>query len=524
MGKNYALNINISSENYRFHLTTHQKPNPQNVFNFCMVLRKHLTGGTIKNIYMNGLERIIYIDIDCYNELNYSEPKTLIIELMGKHSNIILVDKSKNIVDSLRHLSKLDNSSRDILPGYKYTEIHSAKSDFMHSTFDSFYNKLINNNDTISNLISKQYIGISKFGIQFILNELSINDFTLISLEEYKQLYAYIKNLINSNYYMAVNSGNNYYISNCESTELLELNFFIDDFYYSKEAIQNINSTKNNLLSVILTKTKKLKSKLNKINNILSECSKMDDYRLYGELITSNLYRLDHYNKDSITLENYYDHNNPILIKLDVNISPSLNAKNYFKKYKKLQNALVISEKQKELVESEISYLDSIIYEITNANDLNSLNEIRNEISNYLDVSPIDTKNSNTKNKENSSQHPSVYSIDGYTVYVGKNNKQNDYLTCKMAKNSDLWFHTKDIHGSHVVLKLPKNLEKMPDSTIYKCSTIAAFFSKAKFSQNVPVDYTFIKYVKKPNGAKPGMVIYTNNKTLYVNPKSPSSY
>ena len=523
MGKNYALNINISSDNYRLHLTTHQKSNPKNALNFCMSLRKRLTGGTIKKIYMHGLERIVYIDFDCYNELNYSEPKTLIIELMGKHSNVILIDEKRTIIDSLRHLSKLDNSVRDILPGAKYLDIENTKTDFASTTFDSFYQKLIDNTGTLSNLISQEYIGLSKFGVQFILNLLAVNDTTSISLDEYKKLYNYIKDLIKSDSCLAVNLGNNFYIKNENISTPYGLNFFIDDFYYNKEIVQSINSTKNNLLSLILSKAQKLKIKLEKVNSTLSECSKMDDYRLYGELITANLYKLNNLHQDTITLENYYNENVPISIKWDASLSPAENAEKYFKKYKKLQNALSISEKQKELVENEISYLDSVIYEITNTNDLTLLNEIRNETHDYLGLTP-QSLSENKKSKENSSQLPTEYKIDGYTVYVGKNNKQNDYLTCKMAKNYDLWFHTKDIHGSHVVLRLQKNIEKMPDSVIYKCACIAAFYSKAKMSQNVPVDYTFIKYVKKPNGAKPGMVIYTDNKTLYVNPKNPAEF
>lgn len=404
---------------------------------------------------MNDLERIIYIDINCYNELNYSEPKTLIIELMGKHSNIILIDEHKTIIDSLRHLNKLDNSSRDILPGYKYFEMESNKSKLICTTFDSFYNNLINKDDTLSTLISKEYLGICKFGIQFILNELSINDSTSITLDEYKKLYNYIKKLIKADSFKPINLGDHYYIDYSEASDLsTTLNFFIDDFYNTKELNQSINSTKHNLLSNILAKTQKLKSKLEKINNTLSECSRMEDYRLYGELITANLYKLNNDNKESIVLENYYNNNKPITIKLDVSLSPSLNAKRYFKKYRKLQNALVISQKQKELVENEISYLDSLVYDITNTNNLDDLTEISNEIKSYLDISPNTTQSIHSKTKEISSQFPSEYLIDGFTIYVGKNNKQNDYLTCKMAKNQDLWFHTKDIHRKSCSFKI----------------------------------------------------------------------
>ena len=446
MGKNYLLNINIDSENYRINLTTHSRPNPKNALNFCMALRKRLMGGTIKRIYMNGLERIIYIDIDCYNELNYSEPKTLIVELMGKHSNIILVDQNNIIIDSIRHLSVLDNSTRNILPGYSYEEIKSNKLEFLESTFDSFCNELFNQTkDNFSKLIFEKYVGISRFGIQCILEELLIEDSSLISLDKYKLIYDYLRNLIKTDNFSIIIFENNFYIKIDDSNNTNLLNFSVDDFYINKEKNEKRAALKSKLLQLILIKIKKLKSKLQKINSTLAECSKMENYQLYGELITANLYRLKDVYDSHITLENYYDNNNPIDIVLDTSISPSENAERYFRKYKKLQNALSISKKQKEIVENELSYLDSIIYEINNIDDDNELDEINNEMQSYLGLTPKES-NTNTNKKELSAQNPSEYKIDGYIVYVGKNNKQNDYLTCKISNNHDLWFHAKEIH------------------------------------------------------------------------------
>ena len=304
-----------------------------------------------------------------------------------------------------------------------------------------------------------------------------------------------------------------------QNSDNFQVNFFIDDFYFGKEEKEKFSSYQNDLLRLILNRLKRLEDKLSTANQSLNECSKMEDYRLYGELITANLYRIQNYNQTSITLENYYKNNEPIDIKLDGSISPSANAKKFFKKYKKLQNTYSIVQKQKELITAEIEYLDSIVYEINNCQTLQDLELVYSEISESLDLK-INDKNTPKKNEKVNSSMPTELTIDGFTILVGKNNKQNDYLTCRIAKSSDLWFHTKDIHGSHVVLKLNKN-KPATDSIIYKCATIAAYYSKAKLSQNVPVDYTYIKYVRKPNGAKPGMVIYTNNKTLYVNPKKP---
>lgn len=518
-GKNYALNICINPVNYRVHLTTHSKPNPQNVFNFCMVLRKHLTGGTIKKIYMNGLERIIYIDVDCYNDFNDLVTKTIVIELMGKHSNVILLNSDNTIIDSLRHLDKLDNSLRDILPGYKYLVLDSSKQDFTSSTFDDFY-KILQNTESIATDLSNYYTGFSKAGISYILSDLDINT-EKISLDDYKRLYKYLKDIISGNpllCYKIDEKKDDFYVK-LQNSDNFQVNFFIDDFYFGKEEKEKFSSYQNDLLRLILNRLKRLEDKLSTANQSLNECSKMEDYRLYGELITANLYRIQNYNQTSITLENYYKNNEPIDIKLDGSISPSANAKKFFKKYKKLQNTYSIVQKQKELITAEIEYLDSIVYEINNCQTLQDLESVYSEISESLDLK-INDKNTPKKNEKVNSSMPTELTIDGFTILVGKNNKQNDYLTCRIAKSSDLWFHTKDIHGSHVVLKLNKN-RPATDSIIYKCATIAAYYSKAKLSQNVPVDYTYIKYVRKPNGAKPGMVIYTNNKTLYVNPKKP---
>ena len=566
-GKNYCLNISIDSVNYRINLTTSSKPNPQNVLNFCMVLRKHLTGGTIKKIYSTGLERIVFIDVDVYNELNDLITKTLVVELMGKHSNVILLNSEHIVIDSLRHLNKFDNSNRDIFPGSKYLNIESDKKDFLAvRTFDEFYRDVTIDCGNLPSTLSKIYNGFGKKNISYLLETLNIP--TAVSTNDLKKVYSYLKDLFASmpdnvvlkeyaadkKDYFAYNSIN----------DGLSVNFFLDDFYTSKEQAEQFKQYRDTVLKLVLNHVGKIKERISTIDSKIADCTNAEKYRLYGELITSNLYRIPDYPQSEVTLENYYDNNNLITIPLDEKFSPSKNAKNFFKKYRKLQNTIAIVEKQKELAEAELSYLDSIVYELEEVSTIEDIDNIYSEICDNL----IFGKNANTVNnhvynshdkvvnlnnsnnlnhskngnlkkanskgnkqsKENSSNMPEKRDIDGYTVYIGKNNKQNDYLTCRLAQNSDIWFHTKDIHGSHVVLKtdsLHSSSENssasctfnIPDAVLYKCASIAAYYSKARMSQNVPVDYTLIKYVKKPNGAKPGMVIYTNNKTIYANPQ-----
>lgn len=546
-GKNYCLNVSIDSVNYRINLTTNSKPNPQNVLNFCMVLRKHLTGGTIKRIYSNGLERIVFIDIDVYNELNDLITKTLVVELMGKHSNIILLNSEHTVIDSLRHLNKFDNSNRDIFPGSKYLNIESAKKDFLAvKTFDEFYKDVSIDSENFPSTLSKVYNGFGKKNISYLLEALNIP--TAVSTNDLKEVYSYLKDLFANmpdnvilKEYPSVKKD---YFAYKSTNDGLAVNFYLDDFYTSKEQSEQFKQYRDTVLKLVLNHVGKIKERISTIDLKIADCTNAEKCRLYGELITSNLFRISDYPQAEVTLENYYDNNNLITIPLDEKFSPSKNAKNFFKKYRKLQNTIAIVEKQKELSEAELSYLESIVYELEEVSTIEDIDNIYSEICDNL----IFGKNANTVNnhvynkqskitnfksskQSNASNMPEKRDIDGYTVYIGKNNKQNDYLTCRLAQNSDIWFHTKDIHGSHVVLKtdsLHSSSENssasctfnIPDSVLYKCASIAAYYSKARMSQNVPVDYTLIKYVKKPNGAKPGMVIYTNNKTIYANPQN----
>lgn len=546
-GKNYCLNVSIDSVNYRINLTTNSKPNPQNVLNFCMVLRKHLTGGTIKRIYSNGLERIVFIDIDVYNELNDLITKTLVVELMGKHSNIILLNSEHTVIDSLRHLNKFDNSNRDIFPGSKYLNIESAKKDFLAvKTFDEFYRDVSIDSENLSSTLSKVYNGFGKKNISYLLETLNIP--TAVSTNNLKEVYSYLKDLFANmpdnvvlKEYPSVKKD---YFAYKSTNDGLTVNFYLDDFYTSKEQSEQFKQYRDTVLKLVLNHVGKIKERISTIDLKIADCTNAEKYRLYGELITSNLYRIPDYPQAEVTLENYYDNNNLITIPLDEKFSPSKNAKNFFKKYRKLQNTIAIVEKQKELSEAELSYLESIVYELEEVSTIEDIDNIYSEIcdnlifgknantvNNHVYNSQSKITNSKSSKQSNASNMPEKRNIDGYTVYIGKNNKQNDYLTCRLAQNSDIWFHTKDIHGSHVVLKtdsLHSSSENssasctfnIPDSVLYKCASIAAYYSKARMSQNVPVDYTLIKYVKKPNGAKPGMVIYTNNKTIYANPQN----
>ena len=527
-GKNYALNICIDSNLYRIHLTTNAKPNPLNAPNFCMLLRKHLIGYKIKAISSNdNLERIIKIELEGYNELNDLTTKYLMVELMGKHSNIILLNNKFFIIDSLRHLDTLSNSYRDILPAHEYTYPENVKNNFYTiKSAEEFCNLVLTNNVTnLTNFLVGYFTGFSKPFIKNIIIKQNIRN-TDFSKDDILKMYEYLSKILNnldSNHVSLTKYSNekgklDYVIDLETKTSNLDINFYIDDFYYNKEANNNYVSYRNNLLKLISNILKKYSLRLESINNKLKECENKDLYKLYGELITANLYKFSKdYNSDKVELENYYDNNTILTIHLDNTISIANNAKKYFKKYNKLKNALEIVTLQKKETEEELQYIESIIYELEYAKNIQEVNEIYNEINeNPIFKDYIQSNNKTNTKKEANISTPREYHIDGFTVLVGKNNKQNDYLTTKLASPNDIWFHTKDIHGSHVILKNPS--ENISNDTLIKCAKLAAYYSKGRLSSNVPVDYCFVKYVKKPNGSKPGMVIYTNNKTLNVTP------
>ena len=520
-GKNYALDISISSNNYRIHLTTNSKPNPLNAPGFCMLLRKHLIGSKIKDIYTNSLERIVYINLEGYNELNDKVNKTLVVELMGKHSNIILLNEKNIIIDSLRHLDSSLNSTRDILPAHEYINPPNDKKDLCTTDFKEF-----NVSEKISAFITNNYNGISRSFILEILRKFNITDENYTK-EDLKTIYNYIKEIINS---IGTNKisidkaeSEDYVLCLEDNDNILKVNYFLDDFYSKKEDDEIISNYRNNLSKLILSLLKKVTKKVQNINSKLKECEDIDKYKIYGELITANLYKIkEAQNLSSITLENYYDNNKEITIPLDKTISISSNAQKFFKKYHKLQNTLSIVSIQKKEANQELEYLESIIFELENATTLYELEDIDNEISeNVLFKNKKESsikKNKINKRKVHDEYEPLTYNIDGFNLYVGKNNKQNDYITTKLGKNDDLWFHVKDVRGSHCLLKC--NGETIENNTIVACAQIAAYYSRARQSSNVAVDYCPIRNVKKPSGSKPGMVIYKNYNTINVNPKS----
>ena len=529
-GKNYSLNLCANPEFCRICLTSYSKPNPQNALNFCMLLRKYLVGGKIVKISNFDLERTVEIQFECYNELNDLVVRKLFIEIMSRQSNIILTNENNIIIDTLKHF---DNNVRELLPAHEYVFAPITKVSFLELTnFDKFL-EIFNNSGSIISLTKffvDTFIGFSKPFIKEILRHLKISD-TEYTEENLREIFEYLRNIVNNfgttNIFCKKISEKDYTLAFGDSPEvddndLNHINYFIDEFYYRKEQNSLFDNSRNNLLKIVSVSLKKVYKKLENINFKLKECEKMDTFRLYGELLTANLYKFTNSpNLPEVTLENYYDNNSPITIPLDSSLSVNKNIEKYFKKYTKLKNALsIVSEQKKEAVK-ELDYIESIVFNLSNARTLNDINEVYEEISqNVVTKKEIskNEKNKIVKKQDSSKIDLESMLIDGYTVYIGKNNIQNDYISLKLSNPNDIWFHAQKIHGSHVLLRNPENLEldEIPENVLFNCAKLAKENSKASDSLNVCVDYCLAKFVKKASGAKPGMVIYNNFKTIIV--------
>lgn len=467
---------------------------------------------------------------------------------MGRHCNVILLDEHNMIIDSLRHISSDNELTREIVPHVKYVYPSTNKLNFLEVTnFQDFKLKLKLNLNLdfekmhiwdLSSQISNIFNGISKSFINHIIETSHLDTSSKIDDISLETIYTNMKHIIDATDSLQLgfdiikdDKGNVKDYVLCQknsSSDSFSLNFFVDDYYFHKETFEEFKVYRNSVSKLILDTLKKYNKRLYNINEKLKECDQMDTYKLYGELITANLYRIKNENTDIVSLENYYDNNKIITIPLDKRYSPSHNAKLFFKKYNKLKNALLIVGEQKKETINDLDYIESVIYELETCSTIEDISNIFEEIS---ESSVFKEKTEKYKEKKNHKIkkskltknkyvhfNPIKYKIEDYTFLVGRNNMENDYLTLKYAKKSDIWFHTKDIHGSHCILVL--NGSPIPkDDILLKCAEIAVYHSKARNSSNVPVDFCEVKYVKKPNGTKPGMVIYKNNKTLWAGAK-----
>lgn len=509
---NYMLLLSANPDECRLHLTKHTKPNPQNAPNFCMLLRKYLVGGKIIDISNYDLERTVQIKLECYNELNDLVVRKLLIQIMSRQSNLILTNENNVIIDSLKH-------SEDCLPAHPYEFVKISKRSFLELESEQEFLDLVQNQNLVS-CLPNLWIGFSKPFVKATL-EILQKEAENVSKADLKQIYQYLKSVTNSfgTPNICVKQFEKDYAI-VQEEQAQTINEVLDEIYFEKEQKSAFLSSRRNLLQIVSGNLKKVYKKLENINRKLKECENMETYRIYGELLTANLYKINvHENLTEITLPNYYDNNNLLTIPLDHKVNVQKNIQQYFKRYNKLKNALVIVGEQKKEAEKELDYIESIVFSLENAKSIDDIVDVYAEISeNVMTKKEMARKQKSKVSKKKTKEKEIVLQsqgIGGFTVYVGKNNVQNDYLSIKFAGKNDIWFHTQKIHGSHVLLRNPEDLE-VPEEVLLACARLAKENSKGKMSSNVAVDYCKAKYVKKSPGAKPGFVIYTNYKTIFV--------
>ena len=514
------LLISIDASNARFHFSKQNKENPAKPFQFCMVLRKYIQGAKLLSIQQFGLDRVVAFEFESINELGDCVHYQLFVELMGKYSNIILVNHENKILDSIRHVDFTMSSIREVLPAREYILPSTLdKNEFLTMDFSQFAANLqlagmdpYFSFESMPKIMANQFVGFSKTFFSNLLTFCSISSqFNQENTTKLFQTIHLVLHNIQEGFVKLTHFENDYHIdlnnySTCSETT--PISDFLDNFYSKKEATHNLKTAKFNLQKDVLNFRSKYEKNLKRVQEILKDATEMEKYKLYGELISANIYRITPGMKE-IQLENYYDNNSLITIPLKESLTPARNAQAYFKKYTKLKNALAHANLQKEDYDKNIDYLDNVIFLISETTSLIELENIKLELveSGFLKIA-----NGKKKYHDEIALEPFSYSIDNITILVGRNNLQNDKLTLKESKKNYTWLHTKDIHGSHVIVKS----ENVPEHVLEYAAKLAVKHSQAKDSSKVPVDYTLVKYVHKPSGAKPGKVIYTNYKTIFI--------
>ena len=499
-------------------LITSNPENPKTPYPFCMLLRKHIQGSRIISVDQRGTERIIEFTLERLNEIGLMVSKKLIFEIMGKYSNIILVDMSQNekILGSIKGVPSGINRVREILPGriYEYPPVQdkipfdeAGEEDFDRAgdTGKQILSSIGGISPSVAEELARLGSGQERRSfIDSILSDIEGLSFTPRVYED--------KDGIPREFHIMKLSE----FETCEKViEFQTLSLCMEYYFEHKESTSRIIQRSNAILRPAKASLEKLLLKKQRLLEDLLRAEDSDKLRLYGELLTANMGSLKQ-GMTKVTLVNYYD-GSEVTIPLDPRWSPSKNAQSYYKRYAKSKTAVTEKNKQLEETENSIEYLESSITFIENTASISELEELQNELE---ETGYIKRRRARGSKPPKFKAAPRVYETsDGFTVLVGRNNKENDALTLDIASKGDYWLHTKDIPGSHVILRTEGR--EITETAVYEAAALAALYSKAKASGNVPVDYVPVRYVKKPSGAKPGKVIFTHNRTVYVDPAEP---
>lgn len=507
--KNHKLLISAHPSFGRIQVTEQAYNNPETPPNFTMVLRKYVEGNIIDSIEQYDNDRIILFNLTRRDELGDASQQQLIVEIMGRHSNIFLLDKDKKIIDAIKHVPMYQNTFRTILPGatYQLPPIQNQVNPF----------KVGENFESDKSLMTAKFLQSQLMGLG---RDSAIELASLIekdSRKPYQVIQDFCADFENPNPTLVVQDDKQHFLVfpyttiSGEESHYDDLSALLTAYYAKKSKHDYVRQVGNAIIQVVEKNLTHQHKRLANLNQDMEKSSKADTFQLKGELLTTFLYQIEK-GQTEVTLANYYDNDQPITISLDPALTPSQNAQKYYHKYNKLRNAINHIEKQKVVAEAEIQYLESIQTQLNFA-EPNELADIRDELidQGYLKKQKQDKK----KRSNNASAKPREYkTAEGNRILVGRNNKQNDQLTLRQANKNHYWFHTKDIPGSHVILETNDPSE----AEITQAAELAAAFSKYNQSNNVPVDYTQVKHVKKPNGSKPGFVNYFEQKTIFVTP------
>ena len=532
--KTYRLLVSASASLPLVYLTDVNKPAPKVAPTFLMLLRKYIGTAKINNIFQMGLERILCFELEHLNELGDLSHKRMYIEIMGKHSNIIFTDENNKIIDSIKRISANMSSLREVLPGREYfLPEELKKKDLLNTKLEEFIEILKSKEYPLVKSVYMNFAGISPLIAEEIIlraSLLSQAPSTSLSELEYTHLFHTIQNLLED-----INAHNftpNIIYKGEEAIEFSSINLYsyeskeykresfdsvskmLYDFYSSREAFVLNRQKSSDLRRIVNTALERASKKYDLQEKQLQDADKKDIYRVYGDLLNTYGYSLKG-GESSFTTENFYDDNKEITIPLDKNKSAKENAKKYYDKYAKLSRTTKALSEEILKTKNDIEHLQSIQTALEVSSDDESLSQIRQELVDFGYIK----KHSSAKKQKIASNPYHYISSDGYDIYVGKNNYQNEELTFKVATGNDWWFHAKGIPGSHVILK-SNNEEELPDRAYEEAAALAAFYSKAKDADKVEVDYIQKKNIKKVAGAAPGFVIYHSNWSMVATPKA----
>ena len=530
------LLLSAGADSPRIHFTQSEMENPKVPPMFCMLLRKHLSGGKLISVRQLGLDRVLYLDFETTNELGDVVTITVAVEIMGRHSNVIVVGPDGKILDAVKRIDRDMSGVRPILPGMTYTlPPQQEKLNLLTAQRDEIKESILNAKGLdIAKSIAAAFEGFSAVLAReaaFYATRGQQADKTKLTDDQWARLLFHLGRLRenlseNRNVYTVIydQSGKPKDFSFVEIKQyaaLMQSRVFetpsglLDSFYSERVRIERMKQRSNDLLKMLLNTTERISRKLAAQREELQQCGDREQLKVYGDLISANLYNMQK-GQQSVRLLNFYHDNEEIQIELDPALTPVQNAQKYYKEYHKAATAEKMLTSLIEQGEQELLYVDSVFDAVSRTVGESELLEIRQELSEQGYI-----KNYKNKNKMLKSQPPLKYrSSDGYLIYCGRNNKQNDQLTLRDARKDDIWMHTQGFAGSHVIIVTDgETLDELPDRTVEEAAMIAAYNSKARDAALVPVDYTQVRNVKKPNGAKPGMVIFDHYFTLYVTPE-----